>query len=442
MLALLMAPNEGSCASSAPVSTTPPAHVASASPSAGVALPQAPPKPPCVDSDAAISNPLDQQRKDALTALFSERPHAADGLLITVLDARPFDVAAFAMHATAVANAIDLPLEREPKTATIDAETQNRICFVLRAVSALDHRDGAAALDALDLADGRESKVIDGLRAAARFVIQVKDHPDDLIDPTSVPLLKIDVARLSSSVHGERHSLGPAPKIIRRTVEAISSIRMRDLVRKVDILKHKISRRQTLSSLEDAQTPAVFAPTLSTVPAPLPETYGLTPVARTFARGEDGVLFFGQRYVASIHGRRVKSVIDIAALAFETGGQIPELFGAIDGTTLFLGPLGTRTSPVSSTTHAFVTAIDLASGKVLWRSEPRVSTTNLVIIGDYILSACTLAVDKSALFLLRSDTGEIVSQQPMPGALDGIELRGDELKVGTSSHILTFHLQR
>src|SRR5439155_26840626 len=56
----------------------------------------------------------------------------------------------------------------------------------------------------------------------------------------------------------------------------------------------------------------------------------------------------------------------------------------------------------------FLSAIDLASGKLLWRSQPLVANSAFVLWGDFILTGYGFTEETDALFMLRRADGKVV----------------------------------
>lgn len=82
--------------------------------------------------------------------------------------------------------------------------------------------------------------------------------------------------------------------------------------------------------------------------------------------------------------------------------------------------------------HAYVTAVELDSGRVLWKSEPLVSNAyNFEIIGDILITGYGFTQEDDYLYQLDIGTGKIVEQIPVKSKPDYIIRKGDILYVRT-----------
>lgn len=82
--------------------------------------------------------------------------------------------------------------------------------------------------------------------------------------------------------------------------------------------------------------------------------------------------------------------------------------------------------------NAFITAIDIKTGKLLWRSAPLVSNaSNFVISGDAIISGYGFTDEDDFLFVLNRHTGKTITKIPVKSGPERIALMGALLHVRT-----------
>ncbi|MBL8741412.1 MAG: hypothetical protein JNK04_09970, partial [Myxococcales bacterium] len=84
----------------------------------------------------------------------------------------------------------------------------------------------------------------------------------------------------------------------------------------------------------------------------------------------------------------------------------------------------------------FMTAIDLKSGELLWRSAPLVHGSGpFVFWRDFLVTGYGFTAEPDTVFMLRRDTGEIAAKAPLKSAPDDMVLTGDHLRVEAYEHV-------
>ncbi|PZP46649.1 MAG: hypothetical protein DI598_11840 [Pseudopedobacter saltans] len=81
--------------------------------------------------------------------------------------------------------------------------------------------------------------------------------------------------------------------------------------------------------------------------------------------------------------------------------------------------------------NGYITAIDLKSNKVLWRSQPLVSNCGFTIIGDHIVCGYGFTKEKDYLYYLNINTGAVKGKIPLSSAPGYIEYNFNTLYVDT-----------
>lgn len=99
-----------------------------------------------------------------------------------------------------------------------------------------------------------------------------------------------------------------------------------------------------------------------------------------------------------------------------------------------------RTYAASSGGHnAYVTALDIDSGAVLWRSPPLVSNArNFVLTPTRLLTGYGFTAEPDYLYILSRAQGVIEGRVAVPTGPDWLFLRADSLLVRTYDHDLRF----
>jgi hypothetical protein len=200
----------------------------------------------------------------------------------------------------------------------------------------------------------------------------------------------------------------------------------------------------------EAEVSGRFLPT--EVPAFLPLAYGTLPLTRAIASPPYTVAIYGSRIVAVFEGTetlaglfdfasyehppsdRVSSVVvGKASLTTAAGAQTGDISTAVhtvsedlqfalarEGTLYVQHGYNGYTKEAAGQT-GYVTAIDLASGALLWRSAPQVgNTAEFVLHGGAIVSAYGFTAEPRFLYVLDASTGVVrhkVSQRASFGHL-------------------------
>lgn len=101
--------------------------------------------------------------------------------------------------------------------------------------------------------------------------------------------------------------------------------------------------------------------------------------------------------------------------------------------------IGHTTYAESAPHNAYVVAIDLATKKVLWKSQPLVSNCgNFVLIGDVIVCGYGFTAEPDYLYQLDCHTGKVIQETPLKSGPDYIFVEDQTLYVRTYNRNYTF----
>lgn len=93
--------------------------------------------------------------------------------------------------------------------------------------------------------------------------------------------------------------------------------------------------------------------------------------------------------------------------------------------------------------NAYLTAIDLETLEILWRSEPLVANAeNFLLVGDTIISGYGFTAEDDYVHLLNRLTGQVVESIAVPSAPEYLCLEGDRLFVRCYDTDLVFSVTR
>jgi hypothetical protein len=92
--------------------------------------------------------------------------------------------------------------------------------------------------------------------------------------------------------------------------------------------------------------------------------------------------------------------------------------------------------------NAYITAIDVQTGKVKWRSAALVANAlNFLVTPKYVIAGYGFTNEPDYLYLLDRDTGRLVDRLLLPNGPEKITRRGNVLHVRTYDHVVTVRLR-
>ncbi len=201
--------------------------------------------------------------------------------------------------------------------------------------------------------------------------------------------------------------------------------------------------------------PEAATATLSSLPATVPVKFRGAPlvgvvlqVDRTFALYGAG---FSARYLLAFSGRRFIYGFDFGSYARPPRIAVGErelVYERVvwarqaDG-VLYVEHSHPTYASSSYGRNAYVTAIDLRTKKVRWRSPALVANADtFVLAGDYLVTGYGFTAEPDYLYLLHRRTGRVLERLALPSAPERIALRGHRLHVRTYDHDLVVRIRR
>ena len=92
--------------------------------------------------------------------------------------------------------------------------------------------------------------------------------------------------------------------------------------------------------------------------------------------------------------------------------------------------------------NAYVSALDLRTGKLRWRSRALVANAeNFLVIGDAVVTGYGFSREADFLFVLDRETGAIVQRLRLPSSPGYILRKGDRVHVRTYDHDLVYRIR-
>lgn len=174
------------------------------------------------------------------------------------------------------------------------------------------------------------------------------------------------------------------------------------------------------------------------LPPTIPPTFGKHLLVQAIKQDGLNILFYGPDYAG---GRFVAVQRDggelVAFFDFEAWAYAPEAapgerrfveqraaWAVVDGDVLYVSH-GHRTYAKSSKgANAYISALDLRTGELLWRSAPLVANAaNFVIVGGYILTGYGFTAEPDFLYVLERARGRTVGKTKLKSGPDYIFVR-------------------
>ena len=182
------------------------------------------------------------------------------------------------------------------------------------------------------------------------------------------------------------------------------------------------------------------------LPPHIPPTFGAHPLVQAIGHRDHTVLFYGPDYRG---GRQIAvqgasgellAFLDFAAYGLAPGNAPEELqrveqraiwAEARDG-VLYVAHAHNIEARSSNGMTGYITAVELATGELLWRSAPRVANAaNFVIDGGHIITGYGLAGELDHVFVLARRDGKTAAKARVNSAPEYLFVRGRRLFVRT-----------
>ena len=313
----------------------------------------------------------------------------------------------------------------------------------LRAFDAGRYTEAREIFDEL-LARHRENPSLQALAAAARTA-EAQAREGAAVTLARMPAHPLAAPPWTRTLVREAPiAQGPAPKLV-KTAESKNSI--------TDdaqwFARHDLS-------LPTWEVPNRLRNIEGTIPSQVPDRYGDLPIVAALSHPDHAVLMYGPDYsggtVLAVVGEsgEVRGLLD-----FEAWRRAPKtapgdeafvdqrvVWGqAVDG-VLYVST-GHNTYAKSSGGHTgYISAVDLATGELLWRSDPLVANSGNFLVRDgWIITGYGFTAEPDFIYVLDGRTGKTKSKQRLKSGPHVILAKGDRLFVRTYDTDYEFSLR-
>ncbi len=316
-------------------------------------------------------------------------------------------------------------------TTTVDAETR---CFARNAAAALKERDRAALKVAIDglAARSKDHQLLEFLRSEEAFLADERR-----LDLTSAPLIALAAPPWEAMPAAQAPRTTSDPKLV-----------------KVRSAKNE-GGVPTRLPVFSPDKPWFIAPVAKGALPPgaradIPRSYGLEDLRAILPSSSKVLLVYGGRYLAIVRGDHAERVFDLELYRHppkanpqwkEFAIQDVTFAQELEGVLYVCNGGGSYAKEVYGK-KGFLSAIEVASGKLLWRSPPLTCNAPFVVSGAHIISGYGFTEEPDFVFVVRRADGTIVQRVPVDTGPETITLEGaSRVHVETYGSIIDFELR-
>lgn len=194
------------------------------------------------------------------------------------------------------------------------------------------------------------------------------------------------------------------------------------------------------------------------LPPTIPPTYGKFLLVQAVRQGELDILFYGPDYsggrfvaVQRAQGGEIVALLDFDAWAFAPGAAPGEQmfveqrvsWAALEGGVLYVSHAHRTYAKSSKGKNAYVSAIDAATGELLWRSEPLVANAaNFVLMDGHVVTGYGFTAEPDFLYVLDRATGKTVGKTRLKSGPEYLFYRSGKLYVRCYDTDYVFELRQ
>lgn len=204
------------------------------------------------------------------------------------------------------------------------------------------------------------------------------------------------------------------------------------------------------------EVPVPHAGRTGSLPSAIPKTLGETPIVRAIQDEDHAIALYAEDF----SGGRFVVVLDetwrvVGAFDFSPWSRSPKDRAADADFTeqrvnwalvregvLFVATGHNTYAKSSGGLNAFITAIELETGEVLWRSDPLVANARNFLYEDgYIITGYGFTAEPDFMYVLDAKTGETVSKTKVKSGPSYILKKGQQLLVRTYDTNYVFEIR-
>ncbi len=334
-----------------------------------------------------------------------------------------------------------LPAELADAEAAVTVDRKAARCWSSVATAAIDRRDLATLRSAMEeMRHSPSERFLDQGLAAARDHLEAQAKGARKVDLTTVDPIVLPAPpwTYQGPAAPPPRSAGKPPALVLRE-------------------KKKASEVRSLSRVFSPDRPFFLAPVEHGVLPPgapeIPPSYGMEDLSAFLPAPLGGpgrsMLVYGGRYLALLNDGVTEHVFDLDAFRHPPNPSAQWREFAVEDLTYALAQDGVLYVCNGGGSYAkevggkkgFLSALDAASGRLLWRSDPLVCNSTFVLAGDYLITGYGFTAEPDFLFVVRRSDGKTMSKSPVDSGPDSITVDGARLLVETYDRSYVFELR-
>lgn len=305
------------------------------------------------------------------------------------------------------------------------------------ALAALDTRD--ATLLAHDL-QSLQARGVDAtlllMLSHAWMLIEDDARGDAVIDLWRVKPTKLAEPAWRRMMPATRAPNAARPKLTQLHAESA------DPVRTLDVKPFSASEPYFLAPVENGVLPEGAR-------RDIPSYYGRESLRAILPSGDRTLLVYGGRYLAVLRGSATEQVLDLDALRHppKPNPQWAEFavqdatFAQLRGQTLYVCNGGGSYARDVHGKKGFITAVDVSTAQILWRSDPLVCNSTFALSDDYLMTGYGFTDEPDFVYVLRAADGSMLAKAKVQTGPDTMTFRDGVLHVETYAHRYDFSLR-
>jgi hypothetical protein len=184
-------------------------------------------------------------------------------------------------------------------------------------------------------------------------------------------------------------------------------------------------------------------------PEYIPSVYGVETLNAIIPSGNRILLIYGGRYLVSLIGMQTEVVFDLEALRhppkatpqWKQFAQQDATYAQIVDDTIYLCNGGGSYAREVYGKKGFMSAIDLATGVIWWRSDPLRCNATFAVVGEYLATGYGFTNEPDFLYLLRIADGKTVAKAKLRSGPDSVSFDGKTIHVEAYRHVYEFELR-
>jgi len=328
----------------------------------------------------------------------------------------------------------NLAAGRVDPSLEVDAATR---CYLSRAIAAVDARDPNAIAEATkQLVAHKVEEPVAGAFDGVRRFLEQQAGSAPAIDLSTRALVVAEPPPWDAKVPANVAPRAGTPRWIQKSraaADPVRSLRGRDQVRE--------GRPAFIAPAENGKLPKGAR-------GDTPTSYGLEDLRAIIPNGSRTILIYGGRHVVVVDGSALVAAVDMSAYMTppKANPQWAEFaiedatYAREEGGVLYVCNGGGSYAKEVFGKKGFISAIDEATGRLLWRSDPLVCNSTFDFVDDLLVTGYGFTDEPDFVFAIRKDSGQTVAKVHVDSGPEEVSAQGRAVHVEAYAHTYDFEL--